>query len=86
VRYHLLRMSVRIRNIGVCLALLAASYLASGLINASPITRPQLVGPRSRGVIVAPRALPVQDQQPDATADHPLEQDVIACSDALRRL
>ena len=47
-----------IRKTGVCLALLVGSYLASGLINASPVTQQALSGPRPRVVIVAPAESP----------------------------
>jgi hypothetical protein len=54
VRYHVLKAGVTIRNVVVCLGLVAGSYLVSGLVNASPVTQPALIGPRSRGVIVLP--------------------------------
>jgi len=69
VRYHVLKAGVTIRNIGVCLALVAGSYLASGLVNASPVTQPEMSGPRSRGVIVTPA--PAALERPTPAPDRP---------------
>ena len=72
VRYGVLKTATTIRNVAACLAFLAGSYLASGLINASPVTQPDLAGPRSRAVIVAPAALPDPAETPIARPELPL--------------
>jgi hypothetical protein len=61
VRYHVLKAGVTIRNVVVCLILVAGSYVASGLVNASPVIQPALTGPRSRGVIVLPPATVLEE-------------------------
>lgn len=66
----MLRAAGTIRTIGVCLALLAASYLASALANASPVSQPALTGPHSRGRVIV--LAPAQPQSP-APAATPFE-------------
>jgi hypothetical protein len=72
VRYGVLRTATTIRNVAACVAFLAGSYLASGLINASPVTQPDLAGPRGRAVIVAPAASPEPAKAPIVRPDVPL--------------
>jgi hypothetical protein len=62
VRYHLLRASGSIRKIGVCLGLLAFSYLMAALANAAPVTQPALVSPFERGRVIV--LTPTQPQDP----------------------
>jgi hypothetical protein len=64
IRYRVLEGATTIRNVGACLAFVAGSYLASGLINASPVTQPDLSGPRGRAVIVAPVEHPKPEAEP----------------------
>jgi hypothetical protein len=71
VRYGVLKTATTIRNVAACVAFLAGSYLASGLVNASPMTQPDLTGPRTRSVIVAPAALPEPADSPIARPDAP---------------
>ena len=71
VRYGVLKTATTIRNVTACLAFLAGSYLASGLINASPVTQPDLAVPRTR-VIVAPVAAPEPAERPIARPEAPL--------------
>ena len=53
-------------TIGVCVALLIGSYIASGLVNASPVTKPGLTGPRTRGLILtSPSTPPSTESQAD---------------------
>ena len=72
VRYGVLRTATTIRNVAACVAFLAGSYLASGLINASPVTQPDLAGPRGRAVIVTPAASPEPAESPVARPETPL--------------
>lgn len=70
VRYHVLKAGVTIRNAFVCLALIAGSYLASGLVNASPVTQPTMTRLRTRGVILTPAAPAATDSEsPGARPD-----------------
>jgi hypothetical protein len=71
VRYGVLKTATTIRNVAACLAFLAGSYLASGLINASPVTQPDLAGPRSRTMIVTPVAAPEPAETPVPGPDLP---------------
>lgn len=64
IRYRVLETATTIRNVGACLAFVAGSYLASGLINASPVTQPDFAGPRGRAVIVAPVQSPDMGPEP----------------------
>lgn len=64
MRYHVLKIESTLTKIVVCLGLLVGSYLASGLINASPITRPSMDGPRTRGLIVSPAAPAMTEPAP----------------------
>jgi len=71
MRYRVLTAATTIRNVMACVAFLAGSYLASGLINASPVTQPDLRVPRSRAVIVAPAELPEATEAPVARPEIP---------------
>lgn len=77
VRYRVLKTATTIRNVTACVAFVAGSYLASGLVNASPVTQPDLTGPRSRAVLVMPAAAPepteTQIARPDAPLTPPLD-------------
>jgi hypothetical protein len=50
----MLEAGTTIRNVSVCIVILLGSYIASTFVNASPATRPSLMGPRTRAVIVTP--------------------------------
>lgn len=71
VRYRALKAAKTIRNLTACVAFLAGSYLASGLINASPVTQPDLRLPYSRAVIVAPAVTPQPAETPRARPEVP---------------
>jgi hypothetical protein len=71
VRYRALKAAKTIRNVTACVAFLAGSYLASGLINASPVTQPDLRLPQSRAVIVTPAELPEPTEAPMARPEIP---------------
>lgn len=71
VRYGFLKAGKTIRNAAACVAFLAGSYLASGLINASPVTQPALRAPRSQAVIVVPAASPEPAEPPKTRPEVP---------------
>jgi hypothetical protein len=71
MRYRVLEAATTIRNVVACVAFAAGSYLASGLTNASPITQPDLAGPRSRTVIVSPIAAPEPTESPISRPEAP---------------
>jgi hypothetical protein len=71
VRYGVLKAAKTIRNVAACVAFLAGSYLASGLINASPVTQPSLRVPRSHAVIVVPAASPETAEPPRTRPEVP---------------
>jgi hypothetical protein len=54
LRYRVLEAGTTVRNVSVCIVILLGSYIASTFVNASPVTRPSLTGPRTRVVYVAP--------------------------------
>ena len=82
MRYHVLKAGVTIRNAVVCLALVAGSYLASGLVNASPVTQPAIAAPRVRGVLLAPPPAEAGRESPMEAPANPLPDR----SDSIRSL
>jgi hypothetical protein len=71
VRYGVLKAAKTIRNVAALIAFLAGSYLASGLINASPVTQPNLRIVRPAAVIVAPATMPEAAEVPPPALQTP---------------
>jgi hypothetical protein len=67
LKYRVLTAATTIRNVGMCVAFVAGSYLASGLVNASPVIQPNLTAPRKQTILVAP----VSSEESDMLRDTP---------------
>jgi hypothetical protein len=78
VRYRALKAARTIRNVAACVAFLAGSYLASGLINASPVMQPDLRTRRTGAVMVAPVVSPEPAETPMARPELPFAAPVDA--------
>ena len=83
MKYRVLKAGVTIRNVWVCLALLAGSYLASGLVNAAPITQPVIRSSRIRSVVVAPQEAPRRNSAPDGEPSTPAENATLSVVQSL---